>query len=192
MKNGWRGLALLSMAVGLLVARPVQAQWAPEPRFTQPLRSTDSERILHARASALGHAPSVGLQGNQPITFHDDAGASSGAMLLGGVAGGALGLVAGAYLGQHFVLEELGGSEYVPGGLLIGAAVGEIIGLPLGVHLANGRRSNYRRNALLSAGVFGVGALLTAPTSGISLLLVLPVQLGIVVGAEQKSSQGPR
>lgn len=105
---------------------------------------------------------------------------SAGWMLLGGVIGGAAGLVGGAYAG--YKLERAtgpwpGSSEYFPAGALWGAIAGESLLLPLGVHWGGGRRGSYARAAFASVSVTGIGLLLAVPTSGVSMLLVPPVQL---------------
>lgn len=116
------------------------------------------------------------------------------AMLLGGVAGGAVGLIAGAYGGV--AVERAGvraglwrmSNEYVPAGLVWGALLGESLLLPLGVHAGGGGRGSYWRSAATSIGVMGAGLLLAIPTSGVSLLFVPPVQLGTSIHIEQRSA----
>ena len=76
-----------------------------------------------------------------------------------GILGGAIGLFGGAYLGAAIAhnencaecLDELGGA-------LVGGTLGEGLLLPLGVHLANGRRGSYWTSALVSVGLAAVGA----------------------------------
>jgi hypothetical protein len=116
-------------------------------------------------------------------------------LVLGGIAGGALGLYAGAYVG--YAVEETGvradlwgrSSEYVPAGALLGAIAGETLLLPLGVHLANGRQGKYWSSALLSAGVTAAGLLLAVPTAGISLLVIPVGQLYTSVRNERATAQ---
>ena len=116
-------------------------------------------------------------------------------LVLGGLAGGALGLYAGAYAG--YATEGIGvrgglwegSNEYVPIGLLLGAVAGETLLVPLGVHLANGRQGTYWSSALLSAGVTAAGLLLAVPTVGISLLVIPMGQLYLSIQNERATAQ---
>jgi hypothetical protein len=110
-------------------------------------------------------------------------GASTAALLAAGIAGGAVGLVGGAYLGAAL---DHGGSEYLPVGAVIGGLAGETLLLPLAVHLANGRRGNLLNGTLLSVAAMGAGILFAAPTGAASMLAVPPVQLYLSITEEQR------
>ncbi|HEY6059567.1 MAG TPA: hypothetical protein VIV10_03195 [Gemmatimonadales bacterium] len=98
-----------------------------------------------------------------------------GAMVLGGLAGGVVGFFAGGYAGAM-----AGGGNRVcgddPCGLeegVWGAAAGVSTFIPLGVHLANGRRGSYGAElaASLVVGAVGLGLAYNS-NSGVPLLLV--------------------
>ena len=112
----------------------------------------------------------------------DEGGTPTAILVGGGIVGGAAGLV-GGYLATP---EAWRGSEYAPTGAIIGAVLGEALLLPLGVHLANEGRGDYRRSALISVGIAGAGLLLAVPTLGISLLAVPPIQLFQSIQAERR------
>lgn len=102
-------------------------------------------------------------------------GPRDGAMVLGGLAGGVVGFFAGGYAGAM-----AGGGNRVcgddPCGLeeaIWGAAAGVSTFIPLGVHLANGRRGSYGAElaASLVVGAVGLG-LAYDRNNGVPLLLV--------------------
>lgn len=95
----------------------------------------------------------------------------------GGLAGGAVGLFGGGVLGY-----TLSGGGRICGddscGLLggvYGAAMGEVVLLPLGVHLANRARGNYGYSLLASAAVGAIGVGLAGATNSTELLLAVPI-----------------
>jgi hypothetical protein len=103
------------------------------------------------------------------------AGPRDGAMVLGGLAGGVVGFFAGGYAGAM-----AGGGDRVCGddacGLeeaVWGATAGVSTLIPLGVHLANGRRGNYGAElaASLLVGAAGLGLAYNS-NNGVPLLLV--------------------
>jgi len=95
----------------------------------------------------------------------------------GGLLGGAVGFVAGALVGG-----AIGGGNALCGddacGLeeaAYGAAIGESVLLPLGVHLADRRRGNYGLSLLASAAIAGVGILAVDATNDGWPLIPVPV-----------------
>lgn len=145
---------------------------------------------LHSLAS------SVTLRSEEAAIFSlPSRSVPSGQLVLGGLAGGALGLYAGAYAG--FAVEQAGvqagiwelSSEYVPAGALLGALIGETLLLPLGVHVANGRQGAYWSSALASAGVMAVGLLVAVPTGGVALLVIPVGQLYTSIRTERATAQ---
>jgi hypothetical protein len=83
--------------------------------------------------------------------------AGAGAGVVGGLAGGLAGVAIARCTGSGCA-----------GPFIIGFVVGETATIPLGVHLAEGRRGSYPAAALVSAGVAaaGLGALLVVGDSG--------------------------
>jgi len=84
-------------------------------------------------------------------------------LVLGGAGGAAAGMVAlgfaGAMIGANSCT-EIGNPDSCRGfeGALLGAAVGHTIGIPTGVHFANGRAGSLQTSLLASAALAGVGA----------------------------------
>jgi hypothetical protein len=94
--------------------------------------------------------------------------ASTGRMVVFGLAGGAVGVLAGGLIGG-----VLGGESFFSGrespeeewiravrGGFIGATIGESLLLPLGVHLGNHRHGSWHRAALASSAIGALGAIL--------------------------------
>lgn len=113
-----------------------------------------------------------------------------------GLLGGAVGLVAGGYLGA--LLAESGDDEDLDylGGAVVGAALGEGAMLPLGVHLADGRRGSYAASALVSLGLAGAGLLALeavhydVPGAPIVLVAVPVAQLVATIAVERATARG--
>ncbi|HEV2733337.1 MAG TPA: hypothetical protein VGV85_00815 [Longimicrobiaceae bacterium] len=100
---------------------------------------------------------------------------SDATLSLGGIAGGALGFFGGGLLG-YGVETGLAGCEGEWcgfAGTIFGAAIGEVVMLPLGVHLANRSRGSYAPSLGMSLAV-GLGGLVLASAAGASVPLVVP------------------
>ena len=80
-------------------------------------------------------------------------------------------------------------------GLVIGGAIGEVVGLPLGVHLANRRRGSYGKALLASLGVVAAGLLVAGLTEedagGRDLVLIaIPItQLAVTISIERATGR---
>ena len=157
---------------------PAQAQWR-----------VPSSVSRHPEATLAARSPT-------PIVALEQRPTES--LVLGGVLGGALGLVGGAIAGAG--LEVAMGCDYDYcgiGGGLMGAMIGEVVLLPLGVHLANGWQGNYGYALLASAGSIAGGLLLSfaagaiAGESGIDVALwAIPVaQLVSSITIERRTSR---
>ncbi len=160
---------LVQLAAALLLgslADPALAQRRPAPRFTV------SHEAKPPRYS--------------PGSLSDDtARAPTNAALLGGaIAGGALGAAVGTGIGHVAGGDRLCGDDtcgFIYG--LYGFALGEAIGLPLGVHLAGGRRGNY---ALELVAATAVGALVAIPAAKVgwrAVAFAVPVSQLITAAA---------
>ena len=101
-------------------------------------------------------------------------------LMAGGVGGGMLVGVAGAQLG-HVLVDE-GSASWIPLGTLMGGFVGISSGIPMGVHLANGRRGTYFLSLLASTGVGVAGVLLTSSVRGSGAGGVYAALAGTVLG----------
>lgn len=116
------------------------------------------------------------------IPAYDDG---TGRMMGTGMLFAVGGIFAGAVAGAELSCANADPDDWCElGGGLLGATIGEVVMLPLGVHIASDR-SSYGRKLAVSSGVLLVGIALAPVTGGISLLATPPVQLLAVVGAER-------
>jgi hypothetical protein len=110
-------------------------------------------------------------------------------MVVGGLIGGAAGLYLGGLFGANLSggglsSNDVGGGDSWNdlGNALLFGAIGESLGMALGIHMANGRRGSYWRDAIAVA---GTGFILLIPAATIdNAWVIIPVaQLwsGIVV-----------
>ena len=106
-----------------------------------------------------------------------EGGHSTPRLVVGGVLGGGVGLGLGALIGG-----ALGGGDTLCGDdpcgfaeAIFGAIGGEVALLPLGVHLANGRRGNYGLSLLASAGIAAGGLALAGGGDHGEVLAAVPV-----------------
>lgn len=149
---------MTNLAAALTIAAPLSSQrlaaelptYQPPAAFLQP--------SLRPQRLAVQPQPPVGL----PI--------------LGGLAGGALGLAGGFVVGM-----EVGGGSHICGddpcgfaGAITGALLGEMLLLPVGVHVGNGRRGNFAGALGASVGV-GLATLVLAGDLDRGELLALGV-----------------
>lgn len=87
---------------------------------------------------------------------------------LGGLLGGAVGVVAGGLVGGDITSRdcESGNPDQCLGlalpGMVWGAAAGHTLGIPVGAHLANGRRGSLTRSLLVSGGIFAAEVIAVA------------------------------
>ena len=144
-------------------------------------------------SSALAQTRTVALP-----TIGDTANASIGLLYLGGIAGGAIGLFGGVFVGMAMeqAANECEGELLcgVSGGAW-GAIVGETFMLPLGVHLVNGSRGPIIAQMLASSAVTGAAFLTAylAPNLDDYWVFAVPVaQLIAVVTLERRATLAPR
>lgn len=110
-----------------------------------------------------------------------------------GILGGAVGFFGGAYLGAWIADSRDDGLDDLDAihGALIGATLGESTLLPVGVHLANGRRGNLWLSTLASVGlaVGGVGLMEAAhwdaPAVPVIAVAVPLAQLATTIAIER-------
>lgn len=99
--------------------------------------------------------------------------ALAGAGMVGSVVGGTAGLLAAA--GISYLRFEAGHPSDTADDIaliLLGMSGGGALGVPLAVHLVNGRRGSYWKSALWSFGVAGAGFGLAPFTGGLSLVAI--------------------
>jgi len=114
---------------------------------------------------------------------------NDGAMILGGLVGGAIGVFGGGYLGASLNCnsnyDDFCGLE----GALWGAAAGVSTLLPLGVHAANGGRGKYGSSLGVSLAIGALGMGIAYSTNDAVPLLFVPVaQLISSVAIEHRTS----
>lgn len=206
----WIGcLALLSaVSAGSLPARgqgapasrPANAPLAYRPAAAPPFADRDGcafgAACPGARVTASGSARSVPsgslLPGSLgPVRSDTVIRHSSGALVLGGAIGWALGVVGGGFIGAGV---EVRNTEHCydwcgAAGFLLGAIVGESLLVPLGVHIANGRQGTYGKSAAASLGIAAAGLVLAPITAGVSILPIFPVQLGVSIRRERNTAR---
>ena len=105
----------------------------------------------------------------------------------GGLLGATVGLFGGAFLGSASFGQR--GYDAV-GGAIVGAIIGEVLVMPLGVHYGNNRQGKFGLDLLSSAAVAGAGLLMMNTLSADeSFLLLLPVlQIGATVAVERATA----
>ena len=137
---------------------------------THAQRLSDRAGMANVSRTQTAIDPRPMLPANpEPVTTAD--------LVVGGI-GGALVLgIAGGYAGASVPCD---GDWCELGGLILGVALGEAIGLPLGVR-AFGGQGSLPLQVLASAAVVLAGGLAAPVTGGLGLLAVIPVQLHLVI-----------
>jgi hypothetical protein len=155
--------ALLAASAG-----GVQAQRLPPPLFRVDREGGASAPVVARVAGTPSRSPFI--------------------LGLGGIAGAAVGVMAGGWVGgkaREGVCEDC-----ALGGLLYGAVAGESAALPVGVHLANGRRGRLGPSLLASLALGGAGLGAAALTNEYGILLAVPVaQLVSAIAIERATSR---
>jgi hypothetical protein len=101
---------------------------------------------------------------------------STARLLAGGVLGGAVGVavggLTGAYIGANHCKDE-GNPDSCHGieGLLYGAAAGNTLSIPVGVHLANARAGRLAPSMLASALIAGAGVIAIVQTDNNAVMV---------------------
>ena len=112
-------------------------------------------------------------------------------LALGGVLGGAAGLLGGALVGARLTEHDCEDCGFV--GLIYGGVIGASSGIPLGVHATNGGRGRLLPSLLSSLAIGGVGFGLAAMADRSEIIVALPVaQLITAIAIERSTSRtGP-
>lgn len=188
-------IGLVAGSLLAVLAGAGEAQQVPTRRFVLMPATAHSAHSAHS--AQLGtRAPGVGLTDLESVArlggsvpLDSVVRAHPAKMVVGGLLGGAAGL----YLGGVFGANLSGGSlssDAVSGGdswndlgnAILFGAIGESLGMALGIHLANERRGSYWRGALAVA---GTGLIMLIPATSIdNAWVIIPVaQLwsGIVI-----------
>jgi hypothetical protein len=110
----------------------------------------------HAQTSVVlkaSHRPAaIDVSSYQlPVILPDPEAVDAGLSWLGGMAGWAAGLGAGAVAGFMLVDRQNQNDDGFPAGSIVGAYAGVAVGAPLGVHLVNRRRGIYLASVLATS-----------------------------------------
>jgi hypothetical protein len=111
-------------------------------------------------------------------------------LVAAGLLAGTVGFFGGGFVGAAIdqassdVYEEWDGLY----GFIIGAPIGESLLLPVGVHLANGRRGNLPFALLASIGIAGTGIALAAAAEDAKILVAIPIAQLLACTAIERST----
>jgi hypothetical protein len=117
--------------------------------------------------------------------------------ILGGAVGGALGILGGGLIGLALYEEDSRDSfEFADDldgivAVATGALIGEVLVLPLGVHLGNGRRGSYLHDLGISvlSGLGGLAVMAVTDGSTAGVLVGVSLHLGCVVAQERVTAR---
>jgi hypothetical protein len=151
--------------------------------------TADAQRLTSTRSGALAPAP-LSDRALTPPSVPTVREASQTRMVATGTMFAVAGLVAGAYVGAEMACAGDDDSWCDLGGGILGATAGEVLMLPLGIHIA-GSRTSYGKKLAVSSAVMLGGVALAAVTGGLSLLAVPPMQLMTIVAMENRAGPTP-
>jgi hypothetical protein len=170
------------------IALTAAAADVPQEAACCRLRTAEPARAVHAGALAAPNAiaPPAALRTALPGAEAQTT-ATLERMIRYGVVGGAVGWVGGALaLGgplakaNPFESDQLDDGLWTPG-IVIGFEVGQAIGIPLAVHLANGRQGNLRASLAASTALAALGTLLIW-TDDFDAVLESPGRQAVLIG----------
>lgn len=188
-------LPLILIALAATAPAAVRAQGVA---IADPSSTTSSPADVRAGphrtppAATLAPAELPGSFSSAPPAAAPQRRHGTGRLVLGGVAGAGVGLMAGMYLGAALDQRDDDCKDMCFGpGMLLGALGGEALGMALGVHLANGRQGNLGKNFLASAAILTAGVLATHESGG--LIVAVPVgQLAGTIAVERSAVPPPQ
>jgi hypothetical protein len=117
------------------------------------------------------------------------AGTHPGLLALSGALGGAAGLVGGALAGARITGGNCDDCGLIGG--VYGGIAGWSAGIPLGVHLANGRRGKLLPSLLSSLAIGGVGLGAALAADKVELMIPVPVAQLITSILIERSTSAP-
>jgi len=109
-------------------------------------------------------------------------------LVIGGLLGGAAGLVGGAVAGHRF---DTPPCEDCIESAIAGAIIGEAIGAPLGVHIANHGRGDLGLSIAASLGIGFAGWMAAAKWSAPFIIAVPIAQIGAAIGVAHAGRREP-
>jgi len=144
-----------------------------------------SEAALHQRDSL----ETMNLAQDWTESNYRSRGSVEGCIAAGLLAG-TIGFFGGGLVGAKIDQASSDGYEEWDGiyGFLIGAPIGESLLLPVGVHLANGRRGNLPLALLASVGIAGTGIALAASAGDAKILVAIPIAQLLACTAIERST----
>jgi hypothetical protein len=147
--------------------------------------AADAQRVVDTRVPPVVPAPLtnpvVELPALPPVR-----GERNGAMVTTGTVFAIAGLFGGAYAGAAMSCGSDGEDYCGIGGGLLGALAGEVLMLPMGMHHASSK-SSYGKKLSISAATMLGGMILAPVTAGVSLLAIPPVQMAMIMRAENRA-----
>ena len=142
---------------------------------------------------ALQGSPSLRPAAEAMPWAAQEGGPSTLALAGGGLLGGAAGFFGGGFLGAVIACDQDDTADEgfcAIGGFVVGASIGESALIPLGVHLANGRRGNYGLSLLASAAIAGVGLAVAIPQGEGAWLIPVPLaQIASSIAIERATAK---
>ena len=164
-----RDFSYLDGGAPLSSEHPQEVRMHTYPIFSSPILLVTTVAIAHAqfRPAGLLRNPHFDALGDARITgaapTQQDQGSVAGP-ILAGVGLGAVGFVAGAFIGFGSAGCHSGTSDELCGlgEAIIGGAAGGTLGLALGVHLGNGKRGNFALDLLIATATAAGGVALVA------------------------------
>ena len=129
---------------------------------------------------------------NPELDFGSEA--ATEALAGAGLLAGAIGFFAGGFVGAEIDQAGSDGYEEWDGlyGFVVGAPIGEVLLLPVGVHLANNRRGNLPLSLLTSIGIAGAGIFVAIAAEEPYALLTIPILQLTACTAIERSTGRPR
>jgi hypothetical protein len=179
-----------ALAVCCLAVSASAAQQIPARRFAPPPGAGTASAIAVYHESIETQRSAVKRGRTAPLPPRDSVvRAHPAAMVAGGLIGGAAGLYLGGVFGANLngsglQSDTFGGADAWSdiGNAIVFGALGESLGMALGIHMANRGRGSFWRDALAVAGT-GIVLLIPAATIDDAWVIIPVAQLwsGIVV-----------
>jgi hypothetical protein len=153
-----------------------------------------SAQEARGRATAAGHPPfRSGPTAPLRSWTAGEGEPSTLALAGGGLLGGAAGFFGGGFLGAVIACDQDDAADEgfcAIGGFVVGASIGESALIPLGVHVANGRRGSYGLSLLASAAIAGVGLAAAIPQGEGAWLIPVPLaQIASSIAIERATAR---
>lgn len=192
--DAWTRVAQVAWLAMLLGVMAVPA-WGQVPGDWTPSRLEAAAMLSTSGPAQQARLPMrEGRLHLAPVDVVADRRVDTAWLVVAGVAGSGVGALVGGLVGHQFEDAE----SWVPVGTVFGGVLGSGLGIPLGVHLANGRRGRYGLNAVVTAAaqvgfvtlggvVMARGTSVAADALGASLMVLPPV--GISIAIERASAR---